>query len=82
MFVKKIYEKMVDYRQFATVLLAVGTFLYLGTIIPTTNIAISYIPFILLLSVAFLGGSIFFFYRAKQCKQKLLESDEGEDYFS
>lgn len=80
MFVKKIYEKMIDYRQFAIVLLAVGTILYLGTIIPTTNIGISYIPIFLVLSAAFLGGAIFFFYRAKQCKRQLLESEEGQDY--
>ncbi|MEH7887148.1 YrhC family protein, partial [Bacillus sp. JJ1609] len=27
---KQIYEKMVDYKQFATVLLTVGVFFYLG----------------------------------------------------
>lgn len=79
---KKMYEKMVDYRQFAIVLLAVGTLLYLGTIIPSTNIAISFLPIFLVLSIAFLAGSIFFFFRAKQCRRKLLESEEGREYLS
>ncbi|UAC47333.1 YrhC family protein [Bacillus aquiflavi] len=35
--VKEIYEKMIDYKQYAVVLLAFGAFLYLGLIIPSVE---------------------------------------------
>lgn len=77
---KKIYEKMMDYHTYATVLLAVGVFFYLGIIIP--NVATNTISQIAGLSgsLLFLIGSILFFLQSKKLRNKLEESEEGQEY--
>jgi len=76
---KHIYEKMVDYKQFATVLLTVGVFFYLGTIIPSETKVMTDINIATGASMVFLAGSILFFATAKKCRSQLSESEEGQE---
>ncbi|MEH7442261.1 YrhC family protein [Bacillus sp. JJ1122] len=77
---KHIYEKMVDYKQFATVLLTVGVFFYLGTIIPSETKVMTDIYIATGASIVFLAGSILFFAIAKKCRSQLIESEEGQEF--
>lgn len=74
---KDLFEKMVDFKRFATMLLAVGAFFYLGVIIPNDTKSALHLNMMMIASTSFLAGSIFFFTQAKVCKKKLSEMDEG-----
>ena len=76
---KQIYEKMVDYKQFATVMLTVGVFFYLGTIIPSESKVVTDIYIATGASIGFLAGSVLFFAIAKKYRSQLIESEEGQD---
>lgn len=78
--VKNIYEKMVDFHRFATVLLAVGVFFYLGVIIPNIATTIKSQLVGIAGSLTLLLVSIFFFTISKKLRKKLEESDEGQNY--
>ncbi|WP_257985195.1 YrhC family protein [Bacillus sp. T33-2] len=77
---KQLYEKMIDFKQYAVVLLAVGAFFYLGTIIPSEIKAASDIYISAGASTGFLVLSILFFFLSKQCQSKLTETEEGQEY--
>lgn len=76
---KKLYEKMVDYKQFATVLLTVGVFFYLGTILPADSKVSADITLAMGASIGFLAGSILFFGLARKYRGQLIESEEGQE---
>jgi preprotein translocase subunit YajC len=78
--VKNIYEKMIDFHRFASVLLGFGVFFYFGMIIPqetatTVTKLVSAGGSIISLAI-----SILFFYLSKKLKKKLEESEEGQQY--
>ena len=75
---KNLYEKMVDFKRFATVLLAVGVFFYLGVIIPTDKSPMD-LNIMILSSVSFLTVSILFFIQSKQCRLKLLKMEDSQE---
>ncbi|MFE8703255.1 YrhC family protein [Cytobacillus sp. FJAT-54145] len=76
---KELYEKMVDYKRFAMVLLAVGAFFYLGVIIPSEKPMMD-LYMMICASTLLLSGSILFFNFSKQMRKKLMEMEEGEEY--
>lgn len=76
---KSIYEKMVDFKHFAVVLLAVGVFFYLGVIIPTDSKTEMDTNIMMISSTAFLAASIFLFIQSKQCQLKLMEMEDGRE---
>ncbi|MGZ4162186.1 MAG: YrhC family protein [Neobacillus sp.] len=76
---KNLYEKMVDYKRFATVLLAVGAFFYLGVIIPNETKSAADLNIMILSSVSFIAVSILFFIQSKKCQIKLSEMEENQD---
>jgi hypothetical protein len=76
---KQLYAKMVDYKQFATVMLAVGAFFYLGTIIPSETKVMTDLYIATGASVGFLAGSILFFSIAKKYRNELSNSEEGQE---
>lgn len=76
---KQLYEKMIDYKQFATVMLTVGVFFYLGTIIPSETKVMTDIYIAAAASTGFLTGSILFFSIAKKYRNQLIQSDEGQE---
>lgn len=78
---KSLYEKMVDFKRFGMVLLAIGVFFYLGVIIPSETKNVMDLNIMILSSMSFLAASILFFTRSKQCQLKLMEMEDGPDYF-
>ncbi|WLR57621.1 YrhC family protein [Mesobacillus subterraneus] len=76
---KQLYDKMVDFKQFATVLLAVGAFFYLGIIIPSETKVMTDIYIATGASVGFLAGSVSFFSIAKKYRNQLVETEEGQE---
>lgn len=80
-YAKKIYEKMADYKRFASILLAVGVFFYLGVITPTAVKSQMDLNMMMLASMSFLAASILFFSKSRSLKQKLLELEEENETF-
>ncbi|MDF2790766.1 YrhC family protein [Neobacillus sp. 3P2-tot-E-2] len=74
---KNIYEKMVDFRQFAVVLLAVGVFFFLGIIIPSDTKSEMDVNIMMIASMSFLAVSILLFIQSKQCQIKLMDMEDG-----
>ena len=74
---KNIYEKMVDFRQFAVVLLAVGVFFFLGIIIPSDTKSEMDVNIMMIASMSFLAVSILLFIQSKQCQLKLMDMEDG-----
>ncbi|MEH7253612.1 MULTISPECIES: YrhC family protein [Bacillaceae] len=74
---KNIYEKMVDFKQFAVVLLAVGVFFYLGVIIPTNSSTEMDVNIMMISSMSFLAVSILLFIQSKKCQLKLLDMENS-----
>jgi NhaP-type Na+/H+ or K+/H+ antiporter len=77
---KIFYDKMVDFKRFAVLLLAVGVFFYLGAILPTeTKAAVMDINIMVLSSISFLLVAILFFILSKKCQSKLNEIENGHN---
>jgi predicted MFS family arabinose efflux permease len=76
---KKIYEKMVDFKQFAVVLLAVGVFFYLGVIIPSDSKSEMDVNIMMISSISFLAVSILLFIQSKQCQLKIRDMEDGNN---
>jgi NhaP-type Na+/H+ or K+/H+ antiporter len=76
---KQLYEKMIDFKQYGTVLLAVGVFFYLGTIIPSETKVMTDIYIATGASVSFLAGSVSFFSISKKFRNQLIETEEGQE---
>lgn len=79
---KLIFEKMVDYKTYGKVLLAIGSFFYLGVVIPSVSKSIMDTYIMLGTSLFFLFASILFFYRSKIQYHRLLEIEEGLEYLN
>ena len=75
---KILQDKMVDFKHFGIVLLAVGVFFYLGVIIPFDNKSELDINIMMVSSMSFLAVSIFFFIQSKLCQHKLTEMDQDQ----
>lgn len=74
---KNIYEKMVDFRQFAVILLAVGVFFFLGVIIPSDTKSEMDVNIMMISSMSFLAVSLLLFIQSKQCQIKLMDMEDG-----
>jgi predicted MFS family arabinose efflux permease len=74
---KSLYEKMVDFKQFAVVLLAVGVFFFLGVIIPSNTKSEMDVNIMMISSMSFLAVSILLFIQSKQCQLKLMDIEDG-----
>ncbi|WP_423799153.1 YrhC family protein [Neobacillus sp. SAB-20_R2A] len=77
-----LFDKMVDFKRFGTVLLAVGIFFFIGVIIPSDTKTEMDLNILILSSMSFLAASILFFTFSKQCEMKLRELEDGKDYSS
>ncbi|MFF2456694.1 YrhC family protein [Peribacillus simplex] len=71
-------SKMVDFKQFAITLLSVGSFFYLGTILPSGDKAMIGTYVYMGATITFLGMSIVFFSLSKKYKKTLAEMDDQE----
>ncbi|MCM3692335.1 YrhC family protein [Neobacillus niacini] len=74
---KSLNEKMVDFKQFAIVLLAVGVFFFLGVIIPSDFKSEMDVNIMMISSMSFLAVSILFFIQSKQCQLKLMDIEDS-----
>jgi len=77
--VKGLFEKMIDYKRFATVLLAFGVFFFLGVVIPIDVKTSMEVNLMIIGCSAFLAGSVFFYTISKQCEMKLLDMEEDPE---
>lgn len=77
---KLLYEKMIDLKRFAVVLLAAGVFFYLGVILPSDTKTTMDLNIMMIASTSFIAVSLLLFIQVKQCRAKLLELDDNEDY--
>jgi NhaP-type Na+/H+ or K+/H+ antiporter len=77
---KQLYEKMVDFKRFATIMLAAGVFFYLGTIIPSTTKSNFDLNIMMIASLFFLAVSIILFFRSKKYRKDLHELDDTQEY--
>lgn len=73
---KKLTDKIMDYRHFAIILLCVGSFFYLGTILPSEGKTLYNTYGYLLASVLFLISSTTCFLQAIKYKKQLAENEQ------
>ncbi|MFJ8527991.1 YrhC family protein [Bacillus sp. NPDC094106] len=72
---KELQQKIADYIRFGQVLLAVGTFLMIGLLLPNEGRETMQFLAMMGVIVLFLGISFFFFKRAKELRNRLEESE-------
>ena len=77
---KQYYEKMVDFKQYARVMLAVSAFFYLGVVIPSIEKNQTDLMILMVATSFLLAGSILFLFRSKTYYKKLLEMEEGQEF--
>ncbi|OIK13297.1 YrhC-like protein [Bacillus sp. OV322] len=70
---KVLMAKMHDFKRFAMILLCVGSFFYIGTILPDQNMTMANTYAYMITSTASLLVSVFFFMKAKTYKRHLDE---------
>jgi predicted MFS family arabinose efflux permease len=76
---KQLYEKMVDLKRFAVILLAAGVFFYLGVIIPSDTKNTMDVNIMIIASTAFIVVSLLLFINEKLCREKLLAMEEDNE---
>ncbi|WML54133.1 YrhC family protein [Neobacillus sp. PS3-12] len=76
---KQLYEKMVDLKRFAVILLAAGVFFYLGVIIPSDTKNTMDVNIMIIASTAFIAVSLLLFINEKLCREKLLAMEESNE---
>ncbi|MDP4104838.1 MAG: YrhC family protein [Bacillota bacterium] len=76
---KQLYEKMVDLKRFAVILLAAGVFFYLGVIIPSATKSTMDVNIMIIASTAFIAVSLLLFINEKLCRKKLLALEESDE---
>lgn len=73
--VKNMVQKISDYTRFGQVLLAVGTFLMIGLLLPNGEKDTAQLAMMIGAIFSFLGGSFYFFYRVKEMRNQLEENE-------
>ena len=71
---------MIDLKRFAVILLAAGVFFYLGVILPSDTKTKMDLNIMMIASTSFIAVSLLLFIQVKQCRAKLLELEDNEDY--
>jgi len=77
---KQYYEKMVDFKQYARVMIAISAFLYLGVVIPSVEKNQTDLILMMVITTVFLLGSILFLIGSKSYYKKLLDMEEGKEF--
>lgn len=80
MSIKQLFERMSDYRNFGIVLLAVGSLFYIGSIIPSDGQVMVDKYITTAASAVFLLISIGFFTLSIRYRNKLIATEEGQEY--
>lgn len=76
---KILFEKMVDFKRFAVVLLTIAIFFYLGVIIPADIKSELDENIMMICSMSFLAVSILLFIESKKCQLKLMDIEDGSN---
>lgn len=79
---KDLYEKMTDTKWYGIVLLAAGSFFYLGAILPTASSKAMDTVGMSVASLVFLAGSVLSFFKSRDFREKLIDLEDGEEYFN
>ncbi|GER66267.1 hypothetical protein BpJC7_04000 [Weizmannia acidilactici] len=74
---KALYGKMVDFKLFGIILLAVTGFLYLGAVMPIEGKSELGTKILLVASAALVAISALFFTISRMYYQRLMKSEEG-----
>ncbi|MGG0188429.1 YrhC family protein [Bacillus rhizoplanae] len=75
---KELQQKIADYIRFGQVMLALSAFLMLGLLLPNGQKETVQMFAMMGVIVAFLGGSFYFFRRAKELRDKLEENENEQ----
>ncbi|MGG0238344.1 YrhC family protein [Bacillus rhizoplanae] len=75
---KELQQKIADYIRFGQVMLALSAFLMLGLLLPNGQKETVQMFAMMGVIVAFLGGSFYFFHRAKELRDKLEENENEQ----
>jgi predicted MFS family arabinose efflux permease len=78
---KKLFEKMQDLKRFAVILLAAGSFFYLGVIIPSATNNTMNVNIMMIASTVFIAVSLLLFIHAANCQEKLQAMEDDEEFF-
>lgn len=68
-------QKIADYTRFGQVLLAIGAFFMIGLILPNGEKDAMQFAIMIGAIFSFLGSSFYFFYRVKEIRDQLEESE-------
>ncbi|WP_018665103.1 YrhC family protein [Heyndrickxia acidiproducens] len=74
---KTLYGKMVDFKLYGIVLVAMTGFLYLGAVMPIEGKSELGTKILLITSSAFIAASALFFTVSRKYHQSLMKSEEG-----
>lgn len=77
---KELVAKIMDFRRFAITLLCIGSFFFLGTILPAEENTLASTNGYMLASVAFLTASVVCFLQSSRYKKQLAESEQTDTY--
>ena len=72
---KKLKDKMIDFRNFAVVLIAISTFLYIG-LLTKTKVQFEYLPVVVIGEFILIMFSFICFSISLKYKRKLQDSDK------
>jgi hypothetical protein len=75
---KELQQKIADYIRFGQVMLALSAFLMLGLLLPNGQKEMVQMFAMMGAITAFLGGSFYFFYRARKLRDKLEENEHEQ----
>lgn len=73
---KKLQEKVIDYRNYSTVLMAISTLLYFGVLIKEQEHEIGHMILLVCLTLVFIGLAFLFRYLSLKNEKKLLEMED------
>lgn len=75
---KELQQKIADYIRFGQVMLALSAFLMIGLLLPNGQKEAVQMFAMMGVIAAFLGSSFYFFYRARDMRDKLEESEHEQ----
>jgi len=74
----RMQEKVIDSRRIASILLCIGAFFYLGTIIPAASKTMYQLNGYMMASLLFISMSIICFLFSNKCKRNLAKMEEED----
>ncbi|RDI44072.1 YrhC family protein [Falsibacillus pallidus] len=79
---KNVFNKMMDYKRFAFILMALSAFLYIGVVIPAAGKTLHKEYALMAGTLASTAFAAYFFFQSIKLRKILNESEEGQDFLS